>query len=256
MTTGKIVWREHISPDPSLAIPFYEALLGWKTEPVDMGSPDSPYPMVRIDGKQVTGFDTSDGSDAPPHWLVYITVPDSVEAATERALTAGGSVVREPQPLHDFGRYAVLRDPDGAVFCVFASSQPDSSAAEEPWPPALGTVSWYAIAGSDLGATARFYADVCEYDQPDPTEEFSVINTPILTVGSRLHAGVLPASSELPAQWLVYVVVPDADAILTRSIELGGKPITPVMAIPQIGRIIGITDPAGATFFAHEPERS
>ena len=255
MTTGKIAWREHISPDPATAIDFYSALIGWETRPIDMGSPDGPYPMVHVDGKQITGFDAADGSDAPPHWLVYITVDGTVEAAAERAVAGGGSVIVAPKPLHDFGRYAVLSDPDGAIFCVYAPDDPTEDAPDESWPPAAGTISWYAIAGSDLAATARFYADVCGYDQPDPTEEFSVLNTPVLMNGSNLHAGVLPASAELTPQWLVYVMVPDADAILTRAIDLGGKPITPVMVIPQIGRIIGVTDPTGATFFAHEPEK-
>lgn len=255
MTAGKILWRELIAANRESALAFYRDLLGWNVTPIEMGADSGPYPMVRLDDTGITGFDTSDGSDAPPHWLVYIAVPDSVEAAVARALSNGATVVRPAQDLHGIGRYAVLRDPDGAVFAAFDPSEPGEESAPS-WPPAPGAFSWYAIAGTDLATTAGFYADVFGYDRPDPAEEFSIINTPVLTTGASLHAGVLPASDALTPQWIPYIVVTDADQILTRSIDLGGKPITPVMAIPQIGRIVGITDPTGATFFAHEPEQT
>src|SRR3954454_13043132 len=126
LAAGKIVWRELIARDRDSVTQFYVDLLGWEIRPVEMGEGIGTYPMAYANGKSIGGFDTEDGTEDAPHWLVYITVPDSGEAATERAVAAGGSIVRPPFDLHGIGRNAVLRDPDGAVFCAFAPSPPET----------------------------------------------------------------------------------------------------------------------------------
>lgn len=246
MPAGSFDWLELITTDPTAAEEFYGPLLGWTFQDRNGDR------LILANQIEVGEIAQDDGSNAPPHWLPYIHVPTTIEDAIRAVEANGGKHLRSDEIAGDV-RWATLTDPDGAVVAAIQNLH-DSEPKPTVWPTPIGTASWYAIAGTDLAATASFYASVFGYDQPDPTEEFSIINTPVLTTGSTLRAGVLPASEALQPRWIPYFVVADADQILTSAIDLGGKPITPVMAIPQIGRILGITDPQGATFFAHQPE--
>jgi uncharacterized protein len=53
------------------------------------------------------------------HWISYIGT-DDVDAAARTAQRLGGQVLLAPTDVPGVGRAAVLRDPDGAAFGVFA----------------------------------------------------------------------------------------------------------------------------------------
>ncbi len=55
-----------------------------------------------------------------PHWLPYFAVADA-DATAATASEAGGTVLMEPTSIGDVRRIAVLRDPQGAVFGVYAA---------------------------------------------------------------------------------------------------------------------------------------
>jgi predicted enzyme related to lactoylglutathione lyase len=54
------------------------------------------------------------------------------------------------------------------------------------------------------------------------------------------------ANADLPAQWLMYVVVEDIGKSRARCEELGGKLLTPIKDMGGEGRYCVIQDPAGA----------
>jgi uncharacterized protein len=56
----------------------------------------------------------------PPHWLVYFAVKSTDEAA-DRVKELGGSVNMAPMDIPGMGRFAVVADPQGAVFAVFSA---------------------------------------------------------------------------------------------------------------------------------------
>ena len=58
--------------------------------------------------------------EVPPHWLPYFAVAD-VDATAASATEAGGTVLMEPTSIGDVRRIAVLRDPQGAMFGVYAA---------------------------------------------------------------------------------------------------------------------------------------
>jgi predicted enzyme related to lactoylglutathione lyase len=57
----------------------------------------------------------------PSHWLHYVTV-DSADAAADRAVSAGATVMLPPTDVPGGGRIAVLTDPQGAMFAVHANT--------------------------------------------------------------------------------------------------------------------------------------
>jgi predicted enzyme related to lactoylglutathione lyase len=117
---GGLVWEDLRSPDPDAARAFYQAVFGYRTDPLDAAGPDyhtfaHPSEQAPLGGMGGMFSET----DRPAHWLVYFGVAD-VDAAISAATDAGGHVV---QVAFDspYGRMAGLTDPGGALFWV---SQP------------------------------------------------------------------------------------------------------------------------------------
>jgi hypothetical protein len=119
------VWHELMTTDPHEAQRFYGKVVGIEVAP--LGDGPSAYQMATIKGEPVGGIvpPRPDGSPWPsggpePHWVASFGVDDADEAARETK-KLGGEVLLPPVDVPGMGRAAVLRDPQGAVFGVFAS---------------------------------------------------------------------------------------------------------------------------------------
>jgi predicted enzyme related to lactoylglutathione lyase len=116
------VWHELMTTDTEGAQRFYREVTGLTTNP-------GPYQMLMAGEQPVGGLvgPTPRGTVWPsggpePHWIAYIGVED-VDAATQKAHELGGKVLLPPTDVPGFGRAAVLRDPQGAAFGIFAPLQ-------------------------------------------------------------------------------------------------------------------------------------
>jgi predicted enzyme related to lactoylglutathione lyase len=119
---GSFTWTELNTRDTETAAAFYGAVFGWKgettTEPM-------PYTTFQSDGKPVAGMMDVTGrvpDEVPNHWLVYFAVEDA-EAAIATTTQAGGQTFVGPIDIPNMGRFAVLGDPQGAVFAVIKLAQ-------------------------------------------------------------------------------------------------------------------------------------
>jgi predicted enzyme related to lactoylglutathione lyase len=119
------VWHELMTNDVDEAERFYAEVVGIAVTPLGDG-PDA-YRMAMFDDAPVGGFvgPRPDGSSWPsggpePHWVASFGVEDADEA-TRKTKELGGDVLLAPVDVPGMGRAAVLRDPQGAVFGVFAS---------------------------------------------------------------------------------------------------------------------------------------
>lgn len=117
---GTIVWNELQVHDVEAAKAFYETVLGVRTETSDMGM---PYTTFIVEGRSVAGMMQiqKEWGLVPPHWDVYFGVEDT-DATIERARAAGGEVLVPPMDIPNVGRFAGLKDPQGAIFYVIAGS--------------------------------------------------------------------------------------------------------------------------------------
>ena len=110
-------WNELGTRDVAAAKDFYTKVFGWTTEGDD-------YVTWQLDGKSVGGcMDlTSVGvpDEVPANWLSYFAVK-SVDETAERVKELGGTVTRPPSDIPGMGRFAVVADPQGAVFAIFSS---------------------------------------------------------------------------------------------------------------------------------------
>ena len=114
--TGTPVWYELITSDKNEAGAFYAALFGWKLESF-LGSMD--YTILKNGEASVGGMmqRTEEMGEVPSHWVIYFTVDDADDAVS-KAEKGGGRVLAGPMEIPNVGRFAVLADPDGAVFAV------------------------------------------------------------------------------------------------------------------------------------------
>ncbi len=119
---GTFGWNELGTRDVPAAREFYGKVFGWTVEEQEM--PGMGTYHVWKDGEAVRGgmMDITGMApdEAPPHWLVYFTVPDA-DATAATAGSSGGQVLNGPIDI-SVGRLAVLMDPQGAMFAVLAPS--------------------------------------------------------------------------------------------------------------------------------------
>ncbi|HEX2040814.1 MAG TPA: VOC family protein [Acidimicrobiales bacterium] len=114
---GTFCWSELNSRDTETAAAFYEAVFGWKA---DTTTEPTQYTQFVLDGRSVAGMLDMAGrvpDEVPAHWLVYFGSAD-VDGTVAAAQQEGGQVFVGPMDI-PAGRFAVLGDPQGAVFAVF-----------------------------------------------------------------------------------------------------------------------------------------
>ncbi len=116
---GKIGWIDLTVPEAERVRDFYRAVVGWQSEGVDMGGYQD-FCMLPPDGAAVAGVCHARGVNEgiPAQWLVYITVADLAQSL-ERVLALGGEVVVPARGQGGHGRFAIVRDPAGAVCALF-----------------------------------------------------------------------------------------------------------------------------------------
>jgi len=119
------VWHELMSTDPEESEEFYLRVVGVST--ARLGDEPGSYQMLMSAGEPVGGIaGPPSGEQGWPsggpgaHWLAYFGVAD-VDAAAGSTEKLGGQVLLPPTDVPGMGRAAVLRDPQGATFGVFAS---------------------------------------------------------------------------------------------------------------------------------------
>lgn len=108
-------WAELTARGLEKAIPFYGKIFGWTAKKSEAGG--QPYTEFQVDGESVAGaleMDPTVPAQMPSYWLVYFNVED-VDGSFKKAIDAGATETVAPQ---DFpgGRFAIVSDPQGAVF--------------------------------------------------------------------------------------------------------------------------------------------
>ena len=127
---GTPAWVDLTTSDPAASRRFYGELFGWEFQvgPADTGH----YTTCLVRGHSVAGIA---GDPAPAGtsaaWTTYLASGDvdDADAAAASAGPLGGSVLFPPQD-SPFGRFAVLRDPQGATFnAIRLPSAPEGPAS-------------------------------------------------------------------------------------------------------------------------------
>jgi predicted enzyme related to lactoylglutathione lyase len=110
-------WYELASRDTAASAAFFKEVLGWEAQSGPMGG--AVYTTFMRGPAPVAGMlaMTEEWGDAPSHWMVYFQVA-SCEETAQRAASLGGEVCVPPTEIAGVGRFAVITDPQGAVFSI------------------------------------------------------------------------------------------------------------------------------------------
>lgn len=245
---GTFCWIELASTDAAAAKKFYSSLFDWQISDQPVG-PDMVYTIFQIDGKDVAALyqmDEKERSQAPPHWLSYVSV-QKVEDAIEKVKALGGTILGGPIDVFDFGRLAIFQDPAGASFAVWqAAKHIGARLVYEP-----RTLGWNELLTTDDQRAGEFYAKLFGWGKelkPSlmegfPYTEFQSENRPVAGMFK-----IPPEWGKIPPHWLVYFLVEDPDQTVQKATQQGASIMTPPTDIPNIGRFSILIDPQGADF--------
>lgn len=122
---GALVWTELTTRDTTRAESFYIALFGWTAKHSSPGSP-MEYTEFHNQGKPGVGM-MAMPSQVPPqvpsYWMPYFQVANC-DASTDKAKQLGATPMMGPQDIPGTGRFAILTDPQGAMFALYTSARP------------------------------------------------------------------------------------------------------------------------------------
>lgn len=112
---SRVAWVDLTVDDAPSVRDFYASVMGWTPEGVDMGEYEDFNMLDPESGEPTAGVCHARGSNAsiPSVWMVYFAV-DDLDAALEACRAGGGEVVDGPRAAGR-SRFAVIRDPAGAV---------------------------------------------------------------------------------------------------------------------------------------------
>jgi predicted enzyme related to lactoylglutathione lyase len=246
---GHFCWYELMTSDAPAAERFYRAVVGWGAQAQDEG-----YTLLTAGEQPVAGL--MPWAEGAPAWIGYISVED-VETAVVDIKTNGGQLHRPPADIPGVGRFAVVADPQGAVFVVM---QPDPYLPPPEVP--LGTpghIGWAELNAADGPTAFPFYATQFGWTQAEfpsidgplggeqPPPMFYQLFSTVGEGGMSGGIGTMPPEAPRP-HWVFYFNVDDIDSATARVRAAGGQVLMEPMEVPGGGWIINAIDPQGAVF--------
>jgi predicted enzyme related to lactoylglutathione lyase len=117
---GALCWTELTTTDPTAAEKFYTGLFGW-TPKHSAPSAGMEYTEFSVNGQPSIGM-----MPKPPHmpahipsyWMPYFQV-ENADASVAKAQSLGGKIMVPAQDIPNTGRFAIVTDPQNAMFAVF-----------------------------------------------------------------------------------------------------------------------------------------
>jgi predicted enzyme related to lactoylglutathione lyase len=248
---GRLCWHELMTSDTAAAAAFYPKITGWTTKPW----PDDPSYTLWMNGADMVGGlmpipEQARQMGASPSWTAYVAMQDA-EGTTFRAEALGATVVNAVQEVPSVGRFAVLKDPYGAVFAIL---QPAAQVPGHDGEPRRGEFSWHELATTDWDGAMSFYSALFGWERADAVEIGPMGTYQLFARGGRNVGGIFNKPPEVPAppHWLCYIKVANADSAVARIKQAGGRLAMGPMEVPGGNRVAQAVDPQGAMFAVDE----
>lgn len=245
------IWQELITPDPDAAAAFYGSVVGWTTQRYEGGG---DYRQFLAGGRGVGGLVKSPGSAAPgsASWMGYLGV-SHVDEEVRALQAAGGSVLRAPGDIPTVGRFAVVADPQGAVFTLLAPLPREVPPPVAPFTP--GHVGWHELYTTEVQAAFAFYAERYGWKRDQALDMGQMGTYQLFTLEGGPGGGMMksPFGRSL---WLHYFIVTDIDAAKAAVDAGGGRILHGPSEVPGGGWILQALDPQGAMFAVTGPRQT
>jgi len=117
---GALCWSELTTRDTKAAEAFYTRLFGWTATHSAPGA-GMAYTEFSTQAQSLAGMMAMPAQMPPgvaPYWMPYFQVTDC-DASAAKAGELGATVIVPPRDIPSTGRFAILKDPQGAMFAVF-----------------------------------------------------------------------------------------------------------------------------------------
>ncbi len=254
MFEGQFIWRELLTPEPAASKAFYAQLFGWSFD--DRPVPGMGTYTVLLNGAREVGGLMKHPRGLPEAcWGGYADI-DDVDAATARALAAGGQLCVPLMDIPEVGRVSGLCDPGGAIFYPFRPSMelPEGLSLEE-LAPRENEFGWAELRAKDLAKSQAFYCAAMGWRfrrvpvareacvTIAPSDYYLNIESPL---GARASIG-LALDPERADSWLHYVQVASVERVAERVVAAGGALLLAPAPLGA-GRVAIARDPLGAEF--------
>ncbi|HAZ13837.1 MAG: hypothetical protein A2X86_14420 [Bdellovibrionales bacterium GWA2_49_15] len=117
---GSACWRELLTSNLDVAGKFYATVFSWNPRPEKFG--DMAYVTLKSGDTNVAGMMEMQKEGIPSYWLTYWAVKDC-EKSLKKAETLGGKILKPTTSIKKVGKFAVVADPQGAVFAILQSEK-------------------------------------------------------------------------------------------------------------------------------------
>lgn len=248
MPNGAFIWYELMTSDPTAAEAFYTAVIGWNAK--DAGMPGMAYTIFRAGETGAAGMmalpEEARQMGAQPAWMGYVLV-DDVDGFVGKVTGAGGAMHRPPADIPGVGRFAVMGDPQGAAFMLFA---PHGSPPGAPPPPDTpGLVGWRQLSTSDHAAAFDFYAGLFGWTKAGAVDMGQMGTYQIFAIDGAQAGGMMnQAPGTARPHWLYFFNVAGIEAAAERIASSGGKVLHGPVEVPGGLWVVDGLDPQGAMF--------
>jgi predicted enzyme related to lactoylglutathione lyase len=246
---GQFVWYELTTPDVDGAKKFYPRFTNWGTQRFDEN-----YTTFTTGGLPIAGIfrlnDEMRGQGIPPNWMPYVEVND-VDASAAQAKSLGATITAGPDDIPGTGRFAVVQDPQGAVFGIYKSNTQSNA-----WDGTntIDRFSWHELMTSDHEQASKFYSALFGWEKISEMDMGAGAGMYYMYgLNGKMYGGMFTTPPEMAGMhpfWLVYIHVKDVAKAVAIATKNGATIQRPQMDIPG-GSIAILGDPQGAGFALH-----
>ena len=226
-------------------------MVGWRTVPWPN---DAAYTLFMAGGRPVAGLmvlpEDARRMGAPPHWLMYVGT-SNVDETAQHATQLGARLLRPAADVEGAGRFAIVQDPQGAVFGLLTPAQPQAGGDH----PGLGEFLWHELLNDDAGAGWSFYEALFGWEKTNAMDmgpEMGVYQ--MFGRNGRSVGGMFKRPLNVPPHWMPYVTLADAKDAAKTVTQLGGRILNGPMEVPGGDWIAQGIDLQGAAFAVHSPK--
>ena len=251
---GDFIWYELMTSDADAAQDFYGGLIGWQFQ--HSGQEGTDYRQFLIGETMIGGLmplsDEMIEGGARPLWTGYIGVED-VDARAAAVTTHGGEVLLPPQDIPGVGRFAYVKDPQGAPFYIMQPiSTGEVSESFSKYEPKVGHCAWNELSTDDPQSVVRFYAHLFDWSVAESMDMGPIGQYDMLKNGAErdfMFGAVMQKPDEIPVSlWSFYFRVSKISEAVDYINANGGQTLSDPIEIPGGDFTLMAMDPQGAAF--------
>ncbi len=194
---NQFFWHELMTSDTKAAQKFYCDVVGWTTQ--DAGAAGAQYTLFQVKDQGVGGMleispDMAEHG-ARPGWLGYVSVSD-VDQTVSRIRAEGGKIHIAPQEVPGVIRFALVADPQGAVFYIAKGLRPD---APPPLPVGTpGTIGWNELMAGEWQTAFAFYEKLFGWTKDQAIDMGPMGTYQLFAAGGPAIGGMMTKPTAIP----------------------------------------------------------